>query len=174
MTGAAGVRPRPGVRVALVAGVLLVAGCSVDGQAAPAGPATPRSGLKTTCPEATVTPPPGLVLADRELVPFSRTLLGVHTTYEAAGGGRLEVLSGGYVDDLTEDYDDLRVVATRPVDGQSTAVLQGSLLATTARLVVWRRPGTAAPCDVHAVVATDLSDADFTAAVDSVAVAPAP
>jgi hypothetical protein len=138
-----------------------------------------RPAAKSTCPQAIVTqPPPGMELSDRELVPFSSTKLGVNTVFsditETAGppsrSRTIEVVSGGYVDDLTESYDDLRPIRTISVAGQPVSLLAGSLLTSTVKVVIWRQPGVAPPCDVHAVLATNLSNEQFMAAVKSVRV----
>ena len=44
-------------------------------------------------------------------------------------------------------------------------LLAGSLLTSTVNLVIWREPGVAPPCDVHAVLATNLSKHQFKAVV---------
>jgi hypothetical protein len=138
-----------------------------------------RPAAKSTCPQAVVTrPPSGMQMSERELVPFSSTQLGVNTVInEATGAAKppshsrvIEVVSGGYVDELTESYDDLRQVGTVSVTGQPVTLLAGSLLTSTVKLVIWREPGVAPPCDVHAVLATNLSKQQFKAVVKSVRV----
>lgn len=137
-----------------------------------------RPAAKSTCPQAVVTPPSGMQMSERELVPFSSTQLGVNTVInEATGAAKppshsrvIEVVSGGYVDELTESYDNLRQVGTISVTGQPVSLLAGSLLTSTVKLVIWREPGVAPPCDVHAVLATNLSKQQFKAVVKSVRV----
>jgi hypothetical protein len=115
-------------------------------------------------------------LADRELVPFSSTRLGttslITEVRQSDGRRRVEVISGGYVDDITEDYDDLRVVRQTRVAGHAGSVLAGSLLTTSVLLAVWHEPGVAAPCDVHAVIASNMSDSDFNSLLASVRIEP--
>jgi hypothetical protein len=138
-----------------------------------------RPAAKSTCPEAIVTrPPSGMAVSDRELVPFSSAQLGVNTvisdptgTAEPPSDSRMiEVVSGGYVDELTESYDDLRPAGTISVAGQPVSLLAGSLLTSTVGVVIWRQPGVAPPCDVHAVLAMNLSKQQFKAVVKSVRV----
>ena len=138
-----------------------------------------RPAAKSTCPQAVVTQPPsGMHVSERELVPFSATQLGVNTVISdrterakpPSGFRMIEVVSGGYVDELTESYDDLRQVGTVSVTGQPVSLLAGSLLTSTVKLVIWREPGIAPPCDVHAVLATNLSKQQFKAVVKSVRV----
>jgi hypothetical protein len=138
-----------------------------------------RPAAKSMCPQAIVTQPPsGMELSDRELVPFSSTRLGVNTvfsdTIEAAQppsrSRMIEVVSGGYVDELTESYDDLRPERTVSVAGQPVSLLAGSLLTSTVTVVIWRQPGIAPPCDVHAILATNLSKRQFMAVLRSVRV----
>lgn len=138
-----------------------------------------RPAAKSTCPQAVVMQPPaGMEVTERELVPFSSTQLGVNTVIsdaadaaERSSGSRtIEVVSGGYVDELTESYDDLQPVGTISVTGQPVSLLAGSLLSSTVKLVIWRQPEVAPPCDVHAVLATNLSKQQFKAVVESVRV----
>jgi hypothetical protein len=138
-----------------------------------------RPAAKSTCPQAVVTQPPaGMEVSERELVPFSSTQLGMNTviseTDDAAEPSprsrTIEVVSGGYVDELTESYDNLRPVGTISVTGQPVSLLAGSLLNSTVQLVIWRQPGVAPPCDVHAVLTTNLSKQRFKEVVESVRV----
>lgn len=136
-----------------------------------------RPAAKSTCPQAVVTQPPaGMEVSERELVPFSSTQLGMNTVVSdtadaaepSARSRTIEVVSGGYVDELTESYDDLRPVGTVSVTGQPMTLLAGSLLSSTVKVVIWRQPGVVPPCDVHAVLATNLSKQQFNAVVESV------
>jgi hypothetical protein len=137
-----------------------------------------RPAAKSTCPQAVVMQPPaGMEVTERELVPFSSTQLGVNTVISDADAAErssrsrtIEVVSGGYVDELTESYDDLQPVGTISVTGQPVSLLAGSLLSSTVKLVIWRQPEVAPPCDVHAVLATNLSKQQFKAVVESVRV----
>lgn len=138
-----------------------------------------RPAAKSTCPEAVVTQlPSGMHVSERELVPFSATQLGVNTVISdrteeakpASGFRTIEVVSGGYVDELTESYDNLQPVGTVSVMGEPVTLLAGSLLTSTAKLVIWREPGLGPPCDVHAVLATNLSKHQFNSVVKSVRV----
>jgi hypothetical protein len=137
-----------------------------------------RPAAKSTCPEATVTQPPsGMEVSDRELVPFSSTQLGVKTVISDAtraeppfGSRMIEIVSGGYVDELADSYDDLRPVGTISVTGQPVSLLAGSHLTSTVKLVIWRQLGVAPPCDVHAVLAMNLSKQQFRAVVKRVRV----
>jgi hypothetical protein len=136
-----------------------------------------RPAAKSTCPQAVVTQPPaGMEVSERELVPFSTTQLGMNTVISdtadaaepTARSRTIEVVSGGYVDELTESYDNLRPVGTISVTGQPVTLLAGSLLSSTVNVVIWRQPGVVPPCDVHAVLATNLSKHQFKAVVESV------
>lgn len=137
-----------------------------------------RPAAKNTCTQAIVTKvPSGMEVFERELVPFSSTQLGVNTVFSNTGAAepssrsrRIEVVSGGYIDELTESYDDLRPIETVSVTGQPVTLLAGSLLSSTVNVVIWRQPGVAPPCDVHAVLATNLSKQQFKAVVKSVRV----
>jgi hypothetical protein len=115
-------------------------------------------------------------VSERKLVPFSSTQLGVNTvisdaTEAARASSRsrmIEVVSGGYVDELTESYDNLRLAGTVSVTGQPVDLLTGSFLTSTVKVAIWRQPGVAPPCDVHAVLATNLSKQQFEAVLTSV------
>jgi hypothetical protein len=138
-----------------------------------------RPAAKSTCPQAVVTQPPaGMEVSERELVPFSSTQLGMNTVISDTAAAAepsaryrtIEVVSGGYVDELTESYDNLRPVETISVTGQRVSLLAGSLLHSTVQIVIWRQPGVVPPCDVHAVLATNLSRQQFKAVAESVQV----
>ena len=140
-----------------------------------------RPAAKSTCPQAIVTrPPSGMNVSERELVPFGPTQLGVNTVISDATGTAeppsrmIEVVSGGYVDELTESYDNLRPAGTVSVMGQPVSLLAGSLLNSTVKLVIWREPEVTPPCDVHAVLATNLSMQQFKGVVKSVRVKHSP
>jgi hypothetical protein len=157
--------PRPGARQAalLLAGALLsTAGCGLGIRpAAPAEGVATRPAEKETCPDVAWSPPlPDVVPTERELVGFSPTLLGVHTTW-AGDGFTAETVAGGYVDDLTEAYDDLHLTSTLSLaDGIEAEVLRGRLLENPVLVVVWRDPALDVPCDVHALLVTG-ADADL-------------
>jgi hypothetical protein len=113
-------------------------------------------------------------VSDRELVPFSATQLGVQTVISevsprsAARSRRIEVISGGYLDDLTEDYDDLQIVGKRQIGKQRATLMTGKLLRNFVKFAVWQEDGAATPCDVHAVVGTNIPTKDFDAVLASV------
>ena len=138
---------------------------------------TPTSPVweKKTCPQAVVLrPPAGMHVSDRELVPFSATQLGVHTEISEASPRstarprQIEVISGGYLDDLTEDYDDLQIVGKRQVGKQRATVLTGRFLRNLVKVALWREDGATTPCDVHAVVGINIPANDFDAVLASV------
>jgi hypothetical protein len=140
---------------ALVALALVVSGCgggaADDRTGARAAPST-RPAMKQTCPDVAWAPPASVPLehASRELVPFAPTLLGVQSTWRG-NGFTVETVSGGYVDDLTEPYDNLQPTGTLSLHGDSHAeVMHGSLQGSPVLLVLWRDRTQAVPCDVHA------------------------
>ena len=102
--------------------------------------ATTRPATKATCPDVLWDPPPSLRLqqTSRELVGWSPVLLGVDTTW-SGDGFTVETVSGGYEDELTEPYDDLRPIGTRSLEGDPEAqVMHGSFQASPVLLVIWR------------------------------------
>ena len=116
--------------------------------------AATRPAAKVTCPDVHWIPPPepAVEQSSRELVGFSPTLLGVHTTWTGAGI-TVETVAGGYVDDLTEPYDDLTVTGQMTVAGGIDAdVMRGTLRGNPVLTVVWRDPAEPVPCDVHALL----------------------
>jgi len=151
---------RPAVRAAalLITGTVSAAGCAAGGaQATPHGAAaSTRPAAKETCDDVVWEPPPELHVTrtSRELVGFSPTLLGVYTTW-AGDGFTAETVAGGYVDDLTEAYDDLHVTGSLTLGpGVEAEVLHGQLLEAPVLAVIWRDPADEVPCDVHALVIT--------------------
>jgi hypothetical protein len=134
----------------------MTAGCGaktpdhpVDGHA----PASTRPAAKQTCPDVDWQPTtPNIEQTSRELIGFGPTLLGVHTTW-AGDGFTAETMAGGYVDDLTEPYDNLAVTGTLIVaSGAEAEVMHGTLQGAPVLVVVWREPNQARPCDVRALV----------------------
>ena len=113
-------------------------------------------------------------VSDRELVPFSATQLGVQTVISEASPRstarprQIEVISGGYLDDLTEDYDDLQIVGKRQVGKQRATVLTGRFLRNLVKVALWREDGATTPCDVHVVVGINIPANDFDAVLASV------
>lgn len=114
--------------------------------------ASTRPAAKETCADVVWQPPRSLVLEQRsrELVPFTPTLLGVQSTWEGDGFS-VETVAGGYVDDVTEPYDNLVPTGTLALRGDPEAsILHGSLQSRPVLLVLWRDGSQPAPCDVHA------------------------
>lgn len=153
-----GPRRRGATSASLLIGVLLSAtGCgneasSIADAASPA--ASTRPATKDTCPDVVWEPAPslGVVPTSRELVGFSPTLLGVHTSW-AGHGFTAETVAGGYADDLTEPYDDLRVTGHRTLEGGVQAeVSRGEFLDDPVLIVIWRDANQDAPCDLHALL----------------------
>lgn len=173
MTGSTEVRTRLR-RSAIVAGALLVvagallaaraqgedqqphrATAAAPAVAAHSATATESKSICTSLTPATL--PHGVKARDRTLVPFSSTILGVDATWADDRAARsIEVLDGGYVDDITEPYDNLRPVAGTTVGGTAVTVLTTVFLRRPVYLGYWRQPGVARPCDVHAVVTIGL------------------
>ena len=167
---------------ALVTGSVL-AGCANDSRDTPSNPASPTSSSiaaplggpivarpaapRTTCPEATIAPlPANLTLTNRELVPFSSDRMGVDALYEDSEESRsLQLVSGGYADEITESYDNLVSAPSVHIDGIEAAVLKGSLLNDSVTLVFWQMQAVQVPCDLHVLIATNVPDAEFASLV---------
>jgi hypothetical protein len=113
-----------------------------------------RPAWKTTCPDVTWTPPPslGLVQSRRDLVGYSPTLLGIDTEWTNDQGVSVESVAGGYMDDITEPYDDLAQTGTIPLPNAQADVLHGTLQDTRVMVVIWRDTTIQAPCDVQALL----------------------
>ena len=139
-----------------VLALVLLAGCGGSAAGADSVAPTTRPAAKETCPDIRWTPPPSLRIEQthRELVPFSPTLLGVHAMW-AGDGVTVETSAGGYVDDLTEPYDDLNSAGSMTLaDGVEAEVLRGHAQEAPLLVLLWREPGVEPPCDVHAVLIT--------------------
>ena len=114
-----------------------------------------RPALKATCADVRMRWPRALHVAmtNRVLVPFSGVLLGVETKYRGDNGIFVETRSGGYVDDITEPYDDLRVIQHQAVGTDPSAeVMRGLYKGDPVTLVMWRESLVAKPCDVHVLL----------------------
>lgn len=143
--------------IAVVAFVAVVAAsCSADQEARPIPEQRPAD--KATCSEALlgsdILPP-----LDRTLVPYGPQLLGVETTYGDADR-RVRIISGGYLDDVFEAYDDMVEIDSAIVRDTEAIVLESELLGDPVFAAVWRED-TEAPCDAHAIITTGLSEAVF-------------
>ena len=153
------------VGAALVVPAVALTGCSATptpGDAdSPRADTSTRPAAKSTCPDVLWDGPPSLQLEQisRELVPWSPTLLGVDTTWRG-DGFTVETVSGGYMDELTEPYDDLQQTGTRSLQGDpEAAILHGSFQGSPVLMVLWRDSSQAVPCDVHAFLVQG-ADAD--------------
>jgi hypothetical protein len=116
-----------------------------------------RPAHKDTCAEVTLQT--DLPLLDRVLVPYSQTLLGVEAVW-GEEGRRVRVVSGGYLDDVLEAYDDLEEIGEREIDGERATLLASSLLGQQVRAAVWR-DAQQPPCDAHVVITTGFDDLEF-------------
>jgi hypothetical protein len=165
--------------LAATAAVVWLPGCA----ALPATPEArelptraPRASTRATCPTAQLGRlPEGMEITDRELVAFGPARFGVETEAgetaegaDARAARSILMVSGGYEDDVAESYDNLEVVGTRRVAGHRATLLRGSLLETPVHLAVWRDAASAPPCDVHAVVAVNLTRPAFLNTLDAV------
>lgn len=140
----------------LAAGMMLAA-CSTQTLDESISPPSTRPATKTTCPEATLTS--GLEPLDRVLVPYSNTLLGVETVW-GTSNQRIRVISGGYLDDVLEAYDNLAETGRTRIRNSEATVLETKLLEVPVQVAVWRE-NEDPPCDTHAVIATGLSAEEF-------------
>lgn len=148
------------MRSALVTVVLVglgLAGCSTAQQTPVANPLT---AAKTTCDELVIVDEPlGISLVDRVLVPYSRTILGVEATYEDDQGRTLTVVSGGYLDDITETYDELEPAGRIKLGDSNADLLEGLHLGVP--IAVAYRLGSSPPCSTLAAVAIGFSTEEF-------------
>jgi hypothetical protein len=142
--------------------LLTTSGCASVHPAGQRPAAATRPATKVTCADVRWTPPPELPVeqSSRELVGFSPTLLGVHTTWTGRGI-TVDTMAGGYVDDLTEPYDDLAITGETSVAGGIEAdVMHGTLRGLPVVAVLWRDPSQHVPCDVHALLAVGADPVD--------------
>lgn len=118
--------------VTFVAGSVLLGSCDpirTESQTPPTAASRPVE--KTTCAEATFSElPAGWELSDCRLVPYGPALLGVEAKFECPGDGegRAILISGGYLDDVLEAYDDLTFDRWREVSGNRAMTFAGSLM----------------------------------------------
>lgn len=145
-------------RLSLLTMLLIgLASCGTQEGSQPTVPAD-----KATCEEIV---PTVLVrdieLTDRALVPLSRTLLGVEAEYEGTEG-IINVVSGGFLDDQIEAYDDLLPVDDISVLGGHRAELQsGTFFGEPVLLATWKDPALDPLCQLRAVVTVGLDLAEF-------------
>ena len=145
---------------ARVLGLVLVAAAGCSGGAAPRPTAATRPATKLTCPSPVMSTDAGFELVNRNLVGFGPTTLGVEEEY-ASDGATLQIVSGGYFDEITEPYDTVQPVGTVQVRGADAEVLAGPYQDAIVHIALWREPGIEAPCDAHAIVATGVTEQRF-------------
>lgn len=144
--------------------ILLAPSCATNEPSSPT-----VGGGKDTCEEVVVERvPTGMSMADRTLVPYSSTLMGVETEYESSTSF-LAVISGGYLDDHLEPYDDLEPIGERNVLGRRASVVAGSFIDAAVLAAVWEEPGLTVPCGTRAVIAIGMETAQFHEILDALA-----
>lgn len=149
---------------AIILLTLLASSCATNEPSSPT-----VGGAKDTCEEVLVERvPAGMSMTDRTLVPYSSTLLGVETEYEGSNSF-VAVISGGYLDDHLEPYDDLEPIGERTVLGRPASVLAGSFIDAAVLAAVWDEPGLTVPCGTRAVIAIGMETARFYEMLDALA-----
>jgi len=136
---------------------LVIAAC-----AAPAGPppATTETGEKSTCDELVFpAQSDGIRLVDRVLVPYTKRVLGVEAEYQDDQERTLTLISGGFLDDITEPYDDLALEGTVQLADATADVLVGSFFGS--QITIAYRLGNDPPCSTLAAVAVGFSTEEF-------------
>lgn len=126
-----------------------------------AAPAATRPADKATCEE--IVPgwvPQGVGITDRRLVPLSQELLGVEAEYRG-DVGYLRLVSGGYLDDILEPYDNLKVVASGTVLGDRAEISEGSFVGAPVYAATWHAPRLEASCATRALIAVGIPESDF-------------
>lgn len=99
-------------------------------------------------------------MTDRQLVPLSKSTFGVESTYGNDRRGFM-LVSGGYLDDVLEAYDELNKTGEADVRGVRADVLVGTFVEPNdTRVAIWREP-VEPPCDAHALVAWNLTARQF-------------
>jgi hypothetical protein len=102
----------------------------------------------------------GFELVDRTLVGFGPTTLGVEEKY-GGDGTTMQIVSGGYFDEITEPFDTLEHVGTVSIRGAEADVLSGPYQDSMVHIALWREPGIDVPCDAHAIVASGVTEEQF-------------
>ena len=148
------------MRTAAALVLVLVATVGCGGGAAPRPTAATRPVAKVTCPSPVVSTDAGFELVNRNLVGYGPTTLGVEEEY-ASDGATLQIVSGGYFDEITEPYDTVQPVGTVHVRGADAEVLAGPYQDAIVHIALWREPGIEVPCDAHAIVATGVTEQRF-------------
>ncbi len=147
----------------------LLWGCGVAANTPPLTAASPAPAQKVTCAEPVVTRlPSGMRTVERRLEPYGPQLLGVQVMHADANDARtLLVVTGGYLDEVIEAYDDLEPRGRLSIRRHQAAWLSGSFLDRPVNVAVWLEKETE-PCDVRAVIAEGLSAQAFRRSVQSI------
>jgi len=116
---------------------------------------------KVTCDEVVATIlPEDMDLVDRSLVPYSRTLLGIEAEYKGAGRN-LSLVSGGYLDDIMEGYDDLLPAGSRDLLGGRARLLSGAYLDRSVRAALVTETDAIVPCGTRAIIGVGFTREEF-------------
>lgn len=144
------------MRIAVVVAVCVVAtaACANHG-VVPGQLGASRAAAKQSCPTVDLVLD-GAREVDRVLVPLSPEILGERQSYEFDGGG-LTLISGGYFDDITEPFDDLRLSESFQIRGATAEVLRGDHVGSVVTVVLWRERGLRPPCDARAGLITEAT-----------------
>ena len=136
---------------------LALAACAME---QPQPEATTLAAAKDTCDELVFAGnSSSLTLVDRVLVPYSRTIFGVEATYEDDQGRTLILVSGGYLDDIIEAYDELEPAGAIELGGNAADLLEGLYIGVP--IGVAYRLGSNLPCSTLAAVAIGFSSEEF-------------
>ena len=130
------------------------------------GPTATRSADKATCEE--IVPgwvPPEVGISDRRLVPLSQEVLGVEAEYRG-DVGYLRLVSGGYLDDILEPYDNLKVVGSGTVLGDRADISEGSFVGIPVHAATWHALNLEAPCATRVLVAVGIPASDFNSIIE--------
>ena len=145
---------------ALVTSLVMAMTLAACATAQPQSETITLAASKTTCDELVLArDSTSLTLVDRVLVPYTRTILGVEATYEDDQGRTLILVSGGYLDDITEAFDNLEPSGSMKLGDVAADTLSGSFLG--APIEVAYRLGTDPPCSTLAVVAIGFSSEEL-------------
>ncbi len=102
-------------------------------------------------------------------MPYSKTVRAVEVTWAGENDERrVEVISGGYLDEVVEAFDDLREVEGHQVGMRAMTVLAGRFLGRSVQVASWLEPAEVAPCETHGVVAVGLSEGELRWLLDGV------
>jgi len=149
-------RPRAGLAWLASTAVTLGACASAS---PPSATSTTRPAAKTTCSEINLNVPSDFELVEQRLFGLDPRNLGRERRYRTpADDLRIIAISGGYLDDVLDAYDDLAPAGKRAVGGLAVEGYSGSFFGQPVFVTTWLDPESPSLCARRVVTSFGLDE----------------